>query len=105
MGQYQVLQRDRAQRPLCGQLRLLDAFWEVDQEGGLVAPMPRFDYLTRPGLVPAGDWIPTLCGVWIRIRCGTPYEQQPRSKSIDERCPDCERIAAEDQSSAVNWDF
>ena len=59
----------------------------------------------RPGLVPAGDWIPTLCGVWIRVPCDTPYRHQPRSEAIRERCPDCEHSTADGHSSSVNWDF
>lgn len=77
-----------------------DLFWMVGMGKEI-----RHATEVRPGLVPAGDWIPTLCERWIRIPCSTPYGQQPRSKSIDERCPDCERIAAADESSSVNWDF
>lgn len=59
----------------------------------------------RPGTLPAGDWIPTLCELWIRLPCGTPYEQVPRSKGVTEQCSECQEIAVASESSAVVWDF
>lgn len=59
----------------------------------------------RPGAHPAGEWIPTECGEWIRVPCATPYEQTPRSKEFLEQCPECRRAAEDKGSSAVMWDF
>ncbi len=77
-----------------------DVFWMVG-----MGMKTRHATEIRPGAYPAGEWIPTLCGVWIRVPCGTPHEQEPPSKRITERCPNCEeQVRALDLSSTV-WDF
>lgn len=77
-----------------------DAFWIVGMGMKI-----RHATEVRPGALPAGEWIPTLCDEWIRVPCSTPYEQDPHTKHVTTRCNDCaEQVNARDLSCTV-WDF
>ena len=65
----------------------------------------RHGTVTRPGATFAGDWVPSLCGTWLKVPTSTPYGSEPLSASITERCEDCaEQVRREDRHSTA-WNF
>ncbi|EQD86704.1 hypothetical protein A8924_7099 [Saccharopolyspora erythraea NRRL 2338] len=76
------------------------AFWIVG-----VGEKVRHATDIRPGAAPAGDWIPTLCEVWIRVPFSTVIGQEPKSKDVTERCPNCTEAVSQRKYRDINWDF
>ncbi|MFD0924074.1 hypothetical protein ACFQ16_30390 [Saccharopolyspora rosea] len=59
----------------------------------------------RPGAQPAGEWIPAVCGVCVRVPFATPHGRLPRSVLVTERCRECGDIVADRGFRARDWDF
>ncbi|MGP4021105.1 hypothetical protein [Saccharopolyspora sp. 5N708] len=59
----------------------------------------------RPGAQPGGEWVPSLCEVWLRIPFATLWGREPRSTAVIERCPQCTGTVEERGFSGRNWDF
>lgn len=59
----------------------------------------------RPGAFPSGEWIPTLCETWFRLPFPTVSGVQPRSKSVEHKCPQCTEIADSQGYRSIIWDF
>ncbi|MGI8308941.1 hypothetical protein [Saccharopolyspora hattusasensis] len=77
-----------------------DVFWIVGM--GLVV---RHATTLRPGAVYAGQSIPSLCGVSMKVPQPTPSGRMPSSKPITDKCPECSREATEANFVETTWDF
>ncbi|MEV0054095.1 hypothetical protein AB0H34_26775 [Saccharopolyspora shandongensis] len=59
----------------------------------------------RPGAQPGGEWIPSLCEVWMRVPFATLAGRTPRSTAITERCPQCTEAVDGRGFTGRHWDF
>ena len=64
----------------------------------------------RPGARPAGDVVQALCSAEVKIPYETwPATKEPTTRSITDRCPECESQVVSQQESGRNlvvttWD-
>jgi hypothetical protein len=77
-----------------------DVFWIV----GLGLTM-RHATTLRPGAVYAGQWIPSLCDVQLKVPQSTPSGREPNSKPITDKCPECTQKATDANFAEITWDF
>lgn len=77
-----------------------DVFWIVG-----AGKTERHATTLRPGAVYAGQRVPVLCDVQVKIPQPTPLGREPQTKNISDKCPDCERIAAAENCVETTWDF
>ncbi|WP_433870540.1 hypothetical protein [Saccharopolyspora sp. CA-218241] len=77
-----------------------DVFWIVG-----VGADRRHATTMRPGAVYSGQWVPSLCDVWLKIPPATPGGREPKSRAITDRCEDCARKTAEGDFAHTIWDF
>ncbi|WP_344677531.1 hypothetical protein [Saccharopolyspora taberi] len=59
----------------------------------------------RPGALINGSAIKALGGCAITIPMATPNDQQPRSRLVNKRCPDCAEVVEERNLPSRDWDF
>ena len=77
-----------------------DVFWVVGAGFKI-----RHAMAVLPGSTFAGDWVISLCDLWIKIPTSTPYGQEPSSKQITERCPRCLALAEREGHHQHVWDY
>ncbi|MGP4016783.1 hypothetical protein [Saccharopolyspora sp. 5N708] len=77
-----------------------DVFWIVGS-GCIV----RHATTLRPGAVYAGQQIPSLCDVRLKVPQPTPSGREPSTKPITDKCPECARKATDSAFSEITWDF
>lgn len=77
-----------------------DVFWIVG-----AGQVERHATIMRPGAVYAGQCVPALCDVQVKIPQSTPLGREPQTKKVTRKCPECERAVIADNCSETMWDF